>query len=310
MPKISIVILTYNRASILRELLISVSSIEYECLEIIVVDNFSQDGTDQMVTEEFPQVIYIRLKSNIGAAGRNFGLQKAIGEIIVTLDDDIFGVNDAFLTSLCPLFSSRPDLGAINFKITNYFTGEICNWAHHRSIAENADKEFPTYEITEGAVAFRRKALEKVGYYPDYFFLSHEGPDLALRLMESGYTVIYSNVVSVMHKHSNLGRRNWLNYYYDTRNQFWFAARNLPVAYAAVYLFRGLSSMFFYSLRDGYLLYWLKAVKDGLNGLARALGDRKVVSKETILRVRHIDTHRVGLTSLLRERVLSRGARL
>lgn len=310
MLKISIAILTYNRADLLRELLVSVSSIKYEWLEIIVVDNCSQDDTHMIVSQQFPQVIYIRLNANIGAAGRNIGLQRATGDIIVTLDDDIVGVNEASLSSLSALFSSRPDVGAVNFKVTNYYTGHICNWAHHRSIAENADKEFCTYEITEGAVAFRKKALEKAGYYPYYFFLSHEGPDLALRLMDSGYTVIYSNIVSVMHKHSNLGRRNWLNYYYDTRNQFWFAVRNLPVAEAVLYLFRGLSSMFFYSVRDGYFLYWLKAVKDGLNGLDRALCDRKVVSKKTMSCVRHIDTHRPTLTSLLRERVLNRGTRL
>lgn len=310
MFKISISILTYNRSELLRELLSSVCSLNYEWLEILVVDNCSEDDTYRMVSEEFPQIIYIRLNSNIGAAGRNFGLQRASGDIIVTLDDDIIGVNEALLTSLSALFSSTPALGAVNFKVTDYYTGHICNWAHHRSVAENADKEFDTYEITEGAVAFRKKALEKAGYYPDYFFLSHEGPDLALRLMNSGYTVIYSNTVSVMHRHSNLGRRNWLNYYYDTRNQFWFAARNLPVPYAALYLFRGLSSMFFYSVRDGYLLYWLKAVKDGLNGFDRALGDRKVMSRKTMLCVRHIDSHRPSLTSLLRERVLNRGTRL
>ena len=124
--------------------------------------------------------------------------------------------------------------------------GRTCNWVHHCKEEEYYDREFLTYEITEGAVAFRKKALNCSGYYPENFFLSHEGPDLAFRIFENGYRVIYWGDIRVEHLFSEEGRKPWRNYYYDTRNQFWLAARHFPFDYAVVYLGRGLGSMLVY----------------------------------------------------------------
>ena len=308
--KISICILTYNRSSLLKNLLLSLEKLNYRPLEIIVIDNCSEDNTQQMMMDEFHYVNYIRVDSNIGASARNFGLKSSTGDIIITLDDDVIGIDDTHITQLIRLFSGTPQLGAVNFKILDYSTGEICNWVHHRPPGEYSEREFATYEITEGAVAFRRSALEQAGYYPEYFFISHEGPDLGLRLMNGGFTVMYCPTISVKHKHSNFGRKAWLNYYFDTRNQFWLAARNFPWSYAATYLARGLGSMLLYSTRDGYLRYWLKAVLDGVKGLPRALGDRKVVRPGVMERIRGIDKGRQSAFSLLTERLLKKGARL
>lgn len=310
MLAISIAILTYNRGPLLKELLSGLSSLHYKPLEVIVVDNCSEDETPQIVSREFPNVIYERLSKNIGAAARNVGLKRAAGDIVITLDDDILGIHDEALLRISHHFAHSPQLGALNFKVIDYFTGEICNWVHHRDVEAYGEKEFCTYEITEGAVAFRRDGLAKAGYYPEHFFLSHEGPDLAFRLIDSGYDVVYTHEIAVQHKHSNLGRRNWLNYYYDTRNQLWVAARNLPLFYGLLYLSRGLASMLFYSIRDGYLLYWLRAVRDGVKGLDEALRARKVIREDTIKYIKQIDRFRPSVGYLMRERILKRGIRL
>ncbi len=80
---------------------------------------------------------------------------------------------------------------------------------------DHENKRFTTYEITEGAVAFNQKALLSTSLYPDYFFISHEGPDLAFQIMNNGYSVIYNAEVVVKHYHSDLGRKSWTTYYYD-----------------------------------------------------------------------------------------------
>ncbi len=308
--KISICILTYNRSSLLKNLLLSIENLKYDPIEIIVIDNCSEDNTQQMMMDGFHYVNYIRANSNIGASARNIGLKRSTGDIIITLDDDIIGIDNNHMINLINLFSDRQKLGAVNFRIIDHSTGQICNWVHHLPPGKYSEREFATYEITEGAVAFRRNALEEVGCYPEYFFISHEGPDLALRLMNHGFTVIYSPMISVKHRHSNIGRKAWLNYYYDTRNQFWLAARNFPWLYAATYLGRGLGSMLLYSIRDGYLRYWVKAVFDGIKGLPRALGDRKVLRPRVMERIRGIDKERQNIFSIVGERLLKKGARL
>jgi GT2 family glycosyltransferase len=302
-PTISICILTFNRCSLLRALLRELSKLKYKPLEVIVVDNHSEDLTQAMIKHEFPGIAYMRTERNIGAAGRNLGMKRASGQVVITLDDDVTGLTDNALASLARQFKEDPNLGAVNFRVVNE-EGHTCNWVHHCKEEDFFDKKFLTYEITEGAVAFRKDTLRLAGGYPDRFFLSHEGPDLALRILDQGFQSIYSGDIVVKHLFAQEGREAWRNYYYDTRNQLWLAARHFPVAYALRYLMRGLVSMLVYSLRDGYFIYWLRALADGVRGCKEALKERKVLADATMNAVRNIDSHRPGLGYLIKHRLL------
>jgi GT2 family glycosyltransferase len=302
---VSICILTYNRCGRLRELLKELSRLSHRPLEIIVVDNNSQDETPAMLRTEFASVRHLRTERNIGIAARNLGLQNAKGDFIVTLDDDITGLSDRAIEVLVSAFRSNPKLGAINFQVVTV-DGRVCNWVHHCKEEEFSSKVFMTYEITEGAVAFRKKALEASGLYPEGFFLSHEGPDLAFRILDSGFSVIYSGEISVVHHFADEGRKVGRNYYYDTRNLFWLAARNFPAGYAMRYLARTMPAMLVYSLRDGFFVNWLRAVADGVGGLGKAMAERRRLSKSTMRIIREIDSRRPSITYLIKKRVLAR----
>jgi len=308
--KISIVILTYNRCGLLDSLLTSIKEIKYASLECIVVDNHSIDTTKEMVAEKHQEIKFISTERNIGVGARNIGIERASGDIIICLDDDVFGINDQSIYKIIDKFKQYPTLGSLNFKIIDSDTGEQCNWVHHCERDKYSDKDIKTYEITEGAVAFKKDSLRKAGLYPNYFFISHEGPDLALRLIDNGYDVMYCGDIVVKHCHSNLGHKTWLNYYYDTRNQYWLAARNLPLVYAIKYLLRGQISTLVYSIRDGFFKYWIKAVVDGVMGLPRAFCDRKVVSRDTQNVIKAIDEMRPSIVYMIKERVFARGMRL
>jgi len=309
-PIVTISILTHNRCFLLKSLLLSLTTLSYNPIEIIVVDNYSLDDTEKMIRSYFPHIQYIKTEENIGAGARNYGLRAAKGEIVITLDDDIDGLKDDSIHYLVEMFRKKTNLGAVNFRILDAKTGKLSNWPHHCIAAEFENTEFHTYEITEGAVAFRKAAIEKTGYYPEDFFLSHEGPDLAFRLIDHGYEVIYSGLISVNHHHSSLGRKNWYNYYFDTRNQFWLAARNFPCGHSLMYLCRGLFGMLFLAIRDGYFLTYCRGIKDGLVGLKKALRNRKVLSAQTLALIKEIDSARPNLIALLKSGVLQKKVRL
>lgn len=308
--KISIVILTYNRVEVLIELLLSIKSFISNNIEVIIVDNSSKDGTEKVVKDEFHDFIYIKTEKNIGVGARNLGIKITSNEVIVCLDDDVFGINGEALRNIYECFKNDDKIGAINFKVVDYYTGKISNWIHHCPAELYSDKKFQTYEITEGAVAFRKAALNKSGLYPEYFFLSHEGTDLALRIMDRGYEVIYSGDIVVRHKHSDIGRKQWANYYYDTRNHFWLAIRNFPIRYMIKYLMRHLSTTCIYSLRDGYFKFWIKAIKDGLTGLKWVGKDRKVLSKEMMNKIYLLNQNNSPFLSMLRKRLFRKNMRL
>lgn len=145
------------------------------------------------------------------------------------------------------------------------------------------------------------------GYYSEDYFISHEGPDLALRIYESGYNVIYTGRICVEHYHAKEGRTPWRRYYYDTRNQFLLSFRNFPLGYGIRYLFRGISAMFVYSLRDGFIKYWAKGVVDGIRMALDSKSQRKILSDKTMKIICDIDSNRPNLLYLLRKRMFRRG---
>ena len=87
-PAVSIVILSYNRIDSIREALTELQKQHFQDFEVIVVDNGSQDGSPQLIEEEFNEVRLIKLPHNIGIAARNRGIEISRGEFIVLMDDD------------------------------------------------------------------------------------------------------------------------------------------------------------------------------------------------------------------------------
>lgn len=306
----SICILTYNRCDSVMAVIGSMYDLLDDSTEIIVVDNNSTDNTFSSITGCFKKVRYYKTEHNVGASGRNVAFNNALGSIIVCLDDDVSGITSESISTLHTKFSRNARLGAVNFKVVDAFTGNICNWVHQCKPEDYYEKEFFTYEITEGAVAFRKEALDKAGYYDDIYFISHEGPDLAFRIMREGYDCIYCGDIGVSHRHENSGRASWLNYYYDTRNHIYLAVKNLPLKNAVRYLAVGLLSMLVYSIRDGFFRYWVKAVHDGIKNMPLLLQKRNVLPENVMLRISVIDEKKAPLLYKIKSRLFRKSARL
>lgn len=99
---ISVVLPTYNRASVLKTSLERLSQQKGVEFEVIVVDDGSSDGTSEISNVQFPMSNWKRLKyihqSNSGqAVARNRGMKEAKGELILFFQDDTFAVEDDFL---------------------------------------------------------------------------------------------------------------------------------------------------------------------------------------------------------------------
>lgn len=306
---LSITVLTYNRRECLQELLVELRGVVPHVREVIVVDNCTTDGTEDMLRRDFPEFVHVRTQENKGIAARNLGIQRATGAVVVTIDDDIMGLTPDSCRWLAGQFAADPALGALNFQVNDWFTRKVCNWVHHRPVAE-ATGRFATYELTEGAVAFRREAVLRAGGYCEDFFIAHEGPDLAYRLMNLDLDVMYDGTIMVLHKHEQQSRQPWRFYYFDTRNQLWLAARNMPFWSAARYLSRGLTAMGVYAIRDGYVRWWFKGLYDGLRRLPAISRSRQVWTPRTRRLCAEIDSHRPAFWYLVRHRLFQRGNRL
>lgn len=89
MPKVSVIIPTYNRAVLLRSAINSVLSQSYEDYEIIVVDDGSTDDTEKIVNElSTDKLRYVYQENKGRSAARNYGIKLARGEYVAFLDSD------------------------------------------------------------------------------------------------------------------------------------------------------------------------------------------------------------------------------
>ncbi|WP_340104025.1 glycosyltransferase family 2 protein [Rhodohalobacter sp. 8-1] len=87
-PLVSIIIPTYNRPELLRRAIKSALDQTYPNIEVIVVDDHSDNDLEQL-QKEFPTVSFFRNSENRGGCfSRNRGIEKSTGEFINLLDDD------------------------------------------------------------------------------------------------------------------------------------------------------------------------------------------------------------------------------
>lgn len=86
---VSVIIPTYNRKEIVGDAIDSALAQTYDDIEVIVVDDGSNDGTEELIGQHGPRVDYYQLSTNRGAnAARNIGVEQSSGEFIAFLDAD------------------------------------------------------------------------------------------------------------------------------------------------------------------------------------------------------------------------------
>ena len=90
LPKVSIIIINYNGKHHLESCLESLLKINYDNIEIIVVDNNSTDDSVSFISTNFPDLILIKLNENKGfAEPNNLGAKIAKGDFLLLLNNDI-----------------------------------------------------------------------------------------------------------------------------------------------------------------------------------------------------------------------------
>jgi len=217
---LAFIVITYNRPDDALELLKNIAQFDSaaELLEeVILVNNASTADYSAVeayiaATPEIP-FRYFYSNENLGVArGRNFAITKSCAPILIMLDDDAVLQNkDAFVSLLkeYEINNTATPKAIISFKVLYYDTLAMQkNALPHKKFEQYKDRHFfETYYYAGGAHAIRREALDKVGSYPTDFFYGMEEYDLSYRLLEAGYSIVYSDAVVMLHKESPLGRK-------------------------------------------------------------------------------------------------------
>lgn len=112
MPKVSVVIPTYNHAQYIGDAIQSVLNQDYNSFEIIMINDGSTDNTREVVAQFGDQVRCIWQENQGLSAARNTGIRVASGDLIGLLDaDDIY--EPYFLSTLVTMLQANPDADGI-----------------------------------------------------------------------------------------------------------------------------------------------------------------------------------------------------
>jgi GT2 family glycosyltransferase len=270
--RISVVILTYNRAD---ELLRTLKHM-YELPEqpqIIVVDNASIDDTPRLVRQEFPNVKLVQLESNIGAAARNAGVQRVNTPYVAFCDDDTWWEPGA-LQKAVELLNAYPKIAVMSAQI---LVGEDNRKDPASIVMERSP--FPSHDLPgravlgflAGACVFRREAFLQAGGYEPNFFIGGEEALLALDLAVNGWSLIYAPQLLV-HHYPSVQRDSSLRRRMLARNAIWVAwmrlSWNSAMRQTCKVLYRSYHKKIF-----------LSTTINVLHGLPWALRNRRVIPR-------------------------------
>ena len=192
----SVVIPTYNRLPILRKCLDALENqilnVEIHSFEIVIVDDGSTDGTVDWLRKNIETYPHLRLfeQSHGGPAlGRNLGVEKSKGELIVFIDSDLV-VDKFFLRNhIDSLFRAWKKNG--NRKCFTY--GSVINTSNFSNPNSEPFKlqDLSWAYFATGNVAIDKKLLEKSGLFDNSFRLyGWEDLELGERLRNMGVKLI------------------------------------------------------------------------------------------------------------------------
>jgi GT2 family glycosyltransferase len=217
-PLVTVNILSFNRINELRNTLKKVYEQEYKNIEVIVVDNASNDGSSEMVKKEFPGVNLIQLEKNIGIAGWNEGFKVAKGEYVLVLDDDSYPDKNSLLKGLEAIKKNK-NVGIITFNIFNL----RINKSETQTFNQN-----PRLFVGCGAL-ISKTLLDKVGFYNEQYHIYLHELDYSSRCYNAGFDIIYLENVFIYHVQNPLsrGKKNEDPYFSGYRFKYYFINQSI-----------------------------------------------------------------------------------
>lgn len=200
--KVSAIVPTHDRYDSLCRTLASVRRQNYDIdIEFIVIDDASNPPLPPLPDD----VKVIRFDNNVGACvGRNSGVKVASGDLLLFIDDDAEFISEDSLSRAVEWFTNWPELGAVGFR---QLTPD--RQVHYM---QPANTEVPVRSgifFAYGCMV-RREAFETVHGLNEEFGYYYEEIEFSLKLLSSGYEVIYDPELMVIH-HQDDRHRNWTN---------------------------------------------------------------------------------------------------
>ena len=247
--QISIITINFNGLEDTCEL-IETLPLEDESLEVIVIDNASNNDEATVIEQRYPQVKVIRSTQNLGfAGGNNLGIKAAQGKYLFFINNDTLfrckkeDVRCKMFQPLIERLESSSKIGMVCPKIRFAWGDNPIQFAGYTPLSRitmrnhaigcgEPDKgqyniAHPTPYAHGAAMMVKREVIEKAGMMPECYFLYYEELDWSMMIRRAGFDIWYEPACTIYHKESQTtGQNSPLRTYYITRNRLLFVKRN------------------------------------------------------------------------------------
>lgn len=242
--EVSVVIPNFNGIAFLDSVLASLEGQTLNNFEVILVDNGSTDGSCSFVTANYPWVHLIELSENFGFCGAvNAGIRAAKAPYALLLNNDT-EVKEDFVEEMLAAIRRHKNAFSCGARMVQYHDrdklDDVGNYycALGWSFARGRGKDIHAYETEDrifsacaGAAIYRKKILEKIGYFDEEHFAYLEDTDIGYRARIYGYENWYAPKAIVYHVGSGTSgsRYNQFKTRYSSRNNIYLIYKNMPL---------------------------------------------------------------------------------
>jgi GT2 family glycosyltransferase len=210
---ISVVVVNWNRAELLRACLRSLAAQSVHDFEVIIVDNGSADHSREVVAEEIPTAQLIVNKTNQGfCAANNQGIAVARGEFVALLNNDA-EADAGWLGALLAAFEGQPRVGMVASKIVVHEDPARIDKVGHLIYPDGQNRGRGAGEVDRGqydrreaalwpdgcAAMYRKAMLDEIGGFDEDFFAYADDAELGLRGRIAGWDCLYEPMARVRH---------------------------------------------------------------------------------------------------------------
>lgn len=239
--ELSIITINYNG---LNDTLLLIESIPFnDKMEVIVVDNASDNQEAEQISNTFPQVKVIKSEKNLGfAGGNNLGIKASRGKYLFLINNDTF-FEDFNIQALIDRLYSDPSIGIVCPKIRFAWPPQPIQFAGYTPLSKITirnqaigfgEEDYGQYETAiptpyahGAAMLIKREAISRVGLMPECYFLYYEELDWSMMFTRAGYQIWYEPKCTIYHKESQAtGQNSPLRTYYIAKNRLLFVKRN------------------------------------------------------------------------------------
>ena len=237
-PKVVTILLNWNGKEDTLECLHSLQRSSYSNFTAIVVDNGSTDGSVPAIRKEFPDLVVIKNRDNLGfTGGNNIGIRHALengADYVWLLNNDTVIEPDT-LAKLVAKAESSPDIALLSPVIhwhedpdSIQFYLSYVDWGTYNIISFSKEEHdryadrSKDFSLWGTALLIRRHVLESLGLLDDSFFAYAEDAEYCMRVSKAGFRIDVEPTARVFHKNSRSTGSNTapLQVYLRIRNQY------------------------------------------------------------------------------------------